>query len=69
MIDATRTLVSGGDVKAVCLGCAGMVGMDAWVREACVEELGEKEGKGVRIVDGVKAGVAILQGIVRDGDA
>lgn len=43
------------------LGCAGMVGMEGWVR-------GEMELDGVeggRVVDGVKAGVGVLQGLVR----
>lgn len=65
MKDATKRLVGKGDVGAVCLGCAGMAGMDEMVREACVEELGEEKGKRVRIVDGVVAGVAWLEGAVR----
>ncbi|QDS77208.1 hypothetical protein FKW77_002729 [Venturia effusa] len=65
MKEATRRLVSRGDVGAVCLGCAGMVGMEEMVREACVEELGEERGGRVRVVDGVKAGVAWLEGAVR----
>lgn len=67
---ATRRLVGCGDdgiegegknpkrrVGVVILGCAGMVGMEAWVREESEE--------GVRVVDGVKAGVGVLQGLVR----
>lgn len=57
----------GGAVKAIALGCAGMAGMDAIVREACVEELGEREGRGVKIVDGVVAGVVFLEGALRSG--
>lgn len=49
------------DVGVVILGCAGMVGMEAWVHEA----LNEKAATGTRVVDGVKAGVGILQGLVR----
>lgn len=60
---AVRRLVGGegaeGRVGVVILGCAGMVGMEEWVRGECVE--------GVRVVDGVKAGVGILQGLVRAG--
>jgi hypothetical protein len=37
------------------------------VREACVEELGEEKGGQVRIVDGVVAGVAWLEGAARSG--
>jgi Asp/Glu/hydantoin racemase len=65
MKDAVKRLVKRGNVGAVCLGCAGMAGMDEMVREACVEELGQVEGGRVRIVDGVVAGVAWLQGAVR----
>lgn len=65
---ATRRLLSRsdseegeeGEVRVVVLGCAGMVGMERWVRE----EAG-KDGKVVVVVDGVKAGVGILQGLVR----
>lgn len=67
MVEATRRLVAKGNVGAVCLGCAGMAGMDEIVRSACIEELGEEKGKLVHIVDGVVAGVAALEGLVRSG--
>ncbi|OMP83122.1 hypothetical protein BK809_0004503 [Diplodia seriata] len=67
MVQATRRLVGRGNVGAVCLGCAGMAGMDEMVREACVEELGEEEGRRVVVVDGVQAGVAWLEGMMRIG--
>lgn len=64
---AVKRLLRKGKVGAICLGCAGMAGMDEMVREACVEELGEVDGKRVRVVDGVMAGVAWLEGAVRAG--
>ncbi|CBX96678.1 similar to hydantoin racemase [Plenodomus lingam JN3] len=67
MKDAVKRLLQKGKVGAICLGCAGMAGMDEMVREACVEELGDDEGKTVRIVDGVMAGVAWLEGAIRAG--
>ncbi|KAH7384050.1 Asp/Glu/hydantoin racemase [Phaeosphaeria sp. MPI-PUGE-AT-0046c] len=67
MKDAVKRLLQKGKVGAVCLGCAGMSGMDEMVREACIEELGEVEGKRVRVVDGVMAGVAWLEGAIRAG--
>lgn len=67
MKEATKRLLRKGYVGAVCLGCAGMVGMDEMVRSAAVEELGEEKGSGLRIVDGVKAGVVWLEGAVRGG--
>ena len=48
-----------GSLTVVVLGCAGMAGMDEWVRE-------EVESR-VRVVDGVKAGVGVLQGLCRGG--
>ncbi|ETI28945.1 hypothetical protein G647_01397 [Cladophialophora carrionii CBS 160.54] len=79
MMDATKRLLrragkksDGGDgsisrVQAICLGCAGMVGLDDAVRTACVEELGDEAAKAVYIVDGVKAGVGLLYGLARGG--
>ena len=49
-----------GEVGVVVLGCAGMVGMERWV----VEEM----GGGVVVVDGVRAGVEALQGLLRRED-
>jgi Asp/Glu/hydantoin racemase len=63
---ATKRLLDKGAV-AICLGCAGMAGMDRTVREACVEHLGERDGQRVRIVDGVVAGSIFLEGALRAG--
>ncbi|KAF2733611.1 hypothetical protein EJ04DRAFT_438804 [Polyplosphaeria fusca] len=65
MKGAVKRLLKKGKVGAICLGCAGMAGMDEMVREACTEELGDVEGSRVRVVDGVQAGVAWLEGAVR----
>ena len=69
--EATKRLLDRnhrGDVRAICLGCAGMVGMEKIVREACIEKLGDANGDVVfKVVDGVKAGVGVLQGLVRGG--
>lgn len=65
MKDAVKRLVSRGNVTVVCLGCAGMAGMDTMVRAACVEELGKDLGSRVRIVDGVLFGVGMLEGLVQ----
>ncbi|OAP62137.1 hypothetical protein AYL99_04340 [Fonsecaea erecta] len=67
--DQTPTTTSSADtlsrVQAICLGCAGMVGLDSAVREACAETLGPERARDVYIVDGVKAGVATLYGLAR----
>ena len=65
MLQATRRLVGRGNVGAICLGCAGMAGMNEIVREACIGELGEENGKAVVIVDGVQAGVSFLESALR----
>lgn len=49
----------------ICLGCAAMADMDTIVRETCIEVLGEVEGSGIRIIDGVAAAVQLLPGLVR----
>lgn len=63
---ATKKLLEAG-AKAICLGCAGMSGMDGTVREACVELLGEEQGKRIKIVDGVVSGAAFLESALRAG--
>jgi Asp/Glu/hydantoin racemase len=62
MKEATKRLLKHGKVNAICLGCAGMVGLDQAVREACIDQLGQDVGRKVHIIDGVKAGVAQLVG-------
>ena len=61
MKDATKRLVKSRPVGAICLGCAGMVGMDEMVREASNEALGEEKGSKIAIIDGVKSGIAWLE--------
>lgn len=50
-----------GEVKVVVLGCAGMVGMEGWVREEVGEEVRVVDG----VVAGVVAGVGALVGLVK----
>ena len=57
--EAVRRLMGRGGLKCVLLGCAGMAGMEAWVREEVVKD--------VWVVDGVRAGVCALQGLIRGG--
>ena len=54
---AVRLVKRVEDLRVIVLGCAGMVGMEGWVREGA--------GKNVFVVDGVKAGVSALQGLLR----
>ncbi|EPS25248.1 hypothetical protein POX_c03651 [Penicillium oxalicum] len=67
--EATASLLRNSKtfVAAVCLGCAGMVGMDEAVREGCIAAYGESNGSRVRIVDGVLAGSRQLADHCRSG--
>jgi len=77
MMDATKRLLERGvsgnevvnksDTEAICLGCAGMVGLEDAVRQACAEWLGTAAAKEVYIIDGVKAGVGLLCSLARTG--
>lgn len=58
---------SGTKVTAICLGCAGMVGLEEAVRDACIDKLGEEESRKISIVDGVKAGIGTLLTLSRGG--
>ncbi|PWY77525.1 hypothetical protein BO70DRAFT_363473 [Aspergillus heteromorphus CBS 117.55] len=62
LVEATERLIraSPNPVGAICLGCAGMVGMEDAVREGCVRVYGRPRGNQVRIVDGVIAGAGML---------
>ena len=60
---ATREALNGGRADVIVLGCAGMAGMETWVRDEA-----RKEGRpDVKVVDGVKVGVGILQAYLRAG--
>ncbi|KAL0566054.1 gamma-tubulin [Marasmius crinis-equi] len=67
MADAAGALASRGNVKVICLGCAGMVGLDDAVRQGVYRILGEERGKEVKIVDGVASGIQWLIGAARLG--
>ena len=62
IIEATESLIKDTfhPVGAICMGCAGMAGMEEAVREGCVKVYGKQQGHRVRIVDGVVAGAGIL---------
>lgn len=64
--EATIRLLSksDGNCGAICLGCAGMVGMEETVRRACMEYLGEMKGKNVKIICGIRSGVGMLHALM-----
>ncbi|CAK45615.1 uncharacterized protein An08g06450 [Aspergillus niger] len=62
LVEATERLLKKAThpVGAICMGCAGMVGMEDAIREGCVRAYGRRKGSQVRIVDGVIAGAGML---------
>jgi Asp/Glu/hydantoin racemase len=64
--DATKRLLSSGAVDCVVMGCAGMAGLEDIIRSAAVEKYGVEEGNRVYIIDGVKAGIGLLEQMVRN---
>ena len=70
IIEATQKLVkevAPHPVSAICMGCAGMAGMEEAVRQGCIEAYGTQRGKGVRIIDGVVAGAGLLVSACKAG--
>jgi len=65
MMAATKRLVRDQDVKTIILGCAGMSGLEGIVEEALVEQLGEESAKEVYVLDGVSAGIGLLENLLR----
>ncbi|CUS11298.1 unnamed protein product [Tuber aestivum] len=60
MEHATEKLLESGDVGVVCLGCAGLVGLEEIVRGVA-----ERLGVEVKVIDGVVAGVVTAGGLMR----
>ncbi|KAK4216917.1 protein DCG1 [Rhypophila decipiens] len=64
--EATKRLLSKGAVECVVMGCAGMAGLDNIIRSAAIDKYGPEQGNQVLIIDGVKAGVGLLEQMVRN---
>ncbi|RFU73088.1 hydantoin racemase [Trichoderma arundinaceum] len=59
--EATKRLLSSGNVSCVVMGCGGMGGLQDMIRTIIIQEYGQDRAKEVCIVDGVQAGVLQLQ--------
>lgn len=59
IVEASASLVREG-ARVILLGCAGMSGMEEAVRLGA-----QREGKIVKVIDGVRAGIVLLEGLVR----
>ncbi|KAK0672385.1 Asp/Glu/Hydantoin racemase-domain-containing protein [Cercophora samala] len=65
LCEATKRLLDRG-VQAVVMGCAGMAGLEDIIRSVATEERGEEAGRKLLVIDGVKAGVGLLEQMVRN---
>ena len=59
-------LLDRGAVEVIVTGCAGMTGLQSIVREAAIHSHGLRRGCDVVIVDGLKAGIGLLEQMVRN---
>lgn len=66
LMDAARRLLRKGTVDCVLMGCAGMAGLEDIIRSAIREEYGEQAVDRVYIIDGIRAGVGVLEQMVRN---
>lgn len=64
--EATRRLLAQGGVECVVMGCAGMAGLEEIIRSVAVEVNGVEQGNRLLVVDGVKAGIGLLEQMVRN---
>ncbi|SPQ20793.1 055b94c4-2d8d-4f50-8988-59c70801379f [Thermothielavioides terrestris] len=64
--EATRRLLDKGDVECVVMGCAGMAGLEEIIRSVAVEQYGSARGDQILVIDGVRAGIGLLEQMVRN---
>ncbi|KAI1362593.1 hydantoin racemase [Xylaria arbuscula] len=64
---ATKRLLEAGEVHVIVMGCAGMAGLEAIIREAVNEERGEEFAYStLHVIDGVRAGVMQIDHMIRN---
>lgn len=64
--EATTRLLESTAVECVVMGCAGMAGLEEIIRSVARKEYGKTAGDKVFIIDGVKAGIGLLEQTVRN---
>jgi len=64
--DATGRLLEQGDVECVVMGCAGMAGLEEIIRSVAVDKYGAAEAKQLLVIDGVRAGLGLLEQMMRN---
>ncbi|KAG7289976.1 hypothetical protein NEMBOFW57_006355 [Staphylotrichum longicolle] len=63
--DATTRLLEKGDVECVVMGCAGMAGLEEIIRSVAVEKYGPSKANQLLVIDGVRAGLGLLEQMMR----
>lgn len=63
---ATKRLLASGHPDCILMGCGGMAGLEDVIRTAVREEQGEEAAKHIHVIDGVRAGVGVLEQMVRN---
>ncbi|KFA50067.1 hypothetical protein S40293_08591 [Stachybotrys chartarum IBT 40293] len=67
IMQATAKLLQSGrqgDVNVLCMGGVVLVGMEGWVRDACEAELGPAQGRKIKVVDQLAAGMLTLDALL-----
>lgn len=64
--EATKRLLETTAVECVVMGCAGMAGLEEIIRGVARREYGKEAGDKIFIIDGVRAGVGLLEQTVRN---
>ncbi len=63
---AAKKLLASAAIGCVVMGCAGMAGLEEIIRASALEEYGEEQGRRVNIVDGVKAGISLMEQSIKN---
>ncbi|KAK4104385.1 hypothetical protein N658DRAFT_492494 [Parathielavia hyrcaniae] len=64
--EATARLLERGDVECIVMGCAGMVGLEEMIRSVAAEKFGPEKANQLFVIDGVAAGIRLLEAMARD---
>ena len=60
VMTATSRLLQSHEVTVICVGGVILAGMEPWIRQACVEELGPQRGQEVMIIEQLTVGALVL---------
>lgn len=68
VMNATRRLLQNnpGQLNVIIMGGVILAGMEPWVHEASVLELGMEKAKSIKVIDQLRAGLLTLMAMLRD---